>query len=421
MQAVIDKIDLVTTNIFSHKKGRSMQKVVHSAGRLAVIILLLGTMHLQADRIVLKNFSNRTLWVFLEKVTTIGQPHNNFSGTIAPGGTLDKSDTQILQVWVLPFTSQADFLASYINNANRKRAAEQLDLTQKLGRTDSRMAFDIDQNSKPFLYYGQFAINKSFTVLEASDIHVDDEKANDNDLRMLCNQMNNSISNSNKKVKGVVFAGDLGSYGKQTSLNKFLAFFYNPLNTALQAINSNIFLGLGNHDCHWEGFSGVSATAQFIADTYGGFIYKFKIGQVQFINLGLYPSATREQYNADNLATLTTSVPAFDFLTDTLAQLDKTQPIVLIHHYPPNGNFSRSWSATQQNQYFDLIKDYNIVAIIVGHIHTARLYKFKDSILVIQCANGKTFAELVFDPLQPAKVGVTYVKKTGERYVPPVE
>ncbi len=58
------------------------------------------------------------------------------------------------------------------------------------------------------------------------------------------------------------------------------------------------------------------------------------------------------------------------------------KPVVLLHHYPPNiyppdfnlnfGNLGNGWSASARQEYWNAIRDHNVIAIIVGHWHLSQ-------------------------------------------------
>lgn len=385
-----------------------------------LILLLIGSAVIKADKLSLKNFSNQQLWVYVEaKKGPLGLLPDNYSGVVKPGDKFEKSASKILDVWALPFASKESFDKQFKDDSARKKAAEVLDLTQSFGEATSFMSFDIDKEARPLLYYGQFPASRKFTVLEASDIHVSSDGRKDEDLNALCNQMKASISDASKNVAAVLFVGDFAGIGNAVNRDKFIKFFYDPLLESLEKVKGNIFLTPGNHDCYGHGLLGQAPAVEvFIVQRQGGLIYRFKIGGVQFINLGLYPSLTKQQTDKDNEETLTTSEPSLDFLKKVLAKMDKKQPIVLIHHYPIHEGYSDWWSKKEKDAYYDAIKDYNVVAILVGHAHEARLFKFRDKCPVVQCATGHAFTELVFDPADPNKVDITFVQETGERSSP---
>ena len=80
--------------------------------------------------------------------------------------------------------------------------------------------------------------------------------------------------------------------------------------------------------------------------------YTYRFNNILFISLGVYPK---------NLKFLKKNLPN-----------DKNYPTIIFYHYntvdEPHSDW---WSNTEKMQFYDVIKGFNILAIINGHIHTS--------------------------------------------------
>jgi cytolysin (calcineurin-like family phosphatase) len=85
-------------------------------------------------------------------------------------------------------------------------------------------------------------------------------------------------------------------------------------------------------------------------------------GGVHFVNLNLYPGG------------LGAADKSLAFLVDDLAQKvgSSHRPVILFHHYGFDA-FScedRWWTEPERETYYAAIKDYNVIAIFNGHLHS---------------------------------------------------
>ena len=76
-------------------------------------------------------------------------------------------------------------------------------------------------------------------------------------------------------------------------------------------------------------------------------------------------------------------------------KLCKDRANILFFHYNIKGAFSDWWSDREKNTFYNTIKDYDIGAIVCGHLHTAGVTEWR-GIKVIQASNEK-FAICEFD------------------------
>ena len=80
--------------------------------------------------------------------------------------------------------------------------------------------------------------------------------------------------------------------------------------------------------------------------------YTYTRNNILFISLGIYPT---------NLKFLRKHLPK-----------NKNYPIIIFYHYNTiKEPFSDWWSDKEKEQFYQVIKDYNILAIINGHLHSS--------------------------------------------------
>jgi len=131
-------------------------------------------------------------------------------------------------------------------------------------------------------------------------------------------------------------------------------------------LNFPILEGFGNHDLlSWGDWVKSSIKDrnlrrnESIKLSENGLHYSWDWEDVHYIQLNIYPGDTDE------------AAYSLSFLkNDLLYNLkDRNMPIILFHHYGFDGYSDDWWSSEERQNYFDVIKDYNVVAIFQGHQH----------------------------------------------------
>ena len=126
--------------------------------------------------------------------------------------------------------------------------------------------------------------------------------------------------------------------------------------------------GYGNHDLTrgrtvvLEGIKARNALRAGIRLSPDGLHASWDWGGVHFAHLNLYPGGPGGAH--DSLAFLK---------ADLAAQVGASRrPVILIHHYgfDPFSCEARWWTDTEREAYYAAIKDYNVVAIFNGHLHS---------------------------------------------------
>ena len=109
---------------------------------------------------------------------------------------------------------------------------------------------------------------------------------------------------------------------------------------------------------------------------------------VHFVGLGLCPADTTDtetpfKYGQPGAGSWNDPQGALTFLKDYLARHvgNSGQPLVLMQHYGLDGfslNDWNWWTPKQRRVFYDLLKYYNVAAILHGHNHHAEHYRWPD-------------------------------------------
>lgn len=281
---------------------------------------------------------------------------------------------------------------------------------------------------------------KPFSVLLTSDVHIGPVIDPMQQQKLVA--MQKYIQESPTNVQSVILAGDLAEkYGKKIETDAFKNLFFIPLVQALTAKISNqiaqsmgkdvypgagVYLGVGNHDTYWnQEYAGTfinqflsepypTAMMRFLQSTNHAYQYSFMLGGIKFINLGLYPS-----FSFSGGIKTEKGISSLNFLMIELMstiinfpQTHKKDPVILFFHYPMSGSWADWWSKAEKDALYDAIKNYNILAILVGHAHVSSIHYFRGRIPTIQAADGN-FADIHIDPANDYAINISYVNNMG--------
>jgi Icc-related predicted phosphoesterase len=180
-------------------------------------------------------------------------------------------------------------------------------------------------------------------------------------------------------VQMVISAGDLTEYGtdgksflccrkhKEDELTPMIKKWVEPIENA----GIEVLLTIGNHDTYTGHPYFYKPVFQYIKKkhnaTYYPWIwmkysgcYTYTRNNILFISLGVYPKYLK-------------------FLRKHLPK-DKNYPIIIFYHYNTVDKeaYSDWWNDKEKEQFYQVIKDYNILAIINGHIHATYEKKWKN-------------------------------------------
>lgn len=103
-----------------------------------------------------------------------------------------------------------------------------------------------------------------------------------------------------------------------------------------------------------------------------GYVYSWEWGPVLFIQAGYSPcdmplDPARPQMGGNNYD----PTGSLQFIRDELALRvgDTRRPVVLMHHLDVNSTFG--WTQAEIDKYYNVVKDYNVIAVMYGHTSTA--------------------------------------------------
>jgi len=297
------------------------------------------------------------------------------------------------------------------------------------------VSFDI-KNEKYLIYEGACGYPKPITFLVVSDTHPiakNEEELQTMDMKhyggeknressinkhrakmALCNQMIEYIRNPSRNIYAVIMPGDnAGGFGKKSETEAFKEAWYSPLKNAFKEVGGNVWVGIGNHDCYWSSFFEPKPTQmlRFIKNIHGEYLYSFYIGNINFIHLGLHPCIGSGRLGGKYVNEVKDSL---GFLKNSLKQIGNKTPVVIFFHYPTQGAFSDWWTKEEKEEFCNVIQNYNVILIAVGHAHSSAVFKSCDKFTEIRAA-GNEFAEVKFDPQWPSQVEITFVDAEGKR------
>ncbi len=229
-------------------------------------------------------------------------------------------------------------------------------------------------------------MSRQINLLVDSDLHFDHG-------HIRADKKHNVISMLDQQdVDAVCLVGDITngnhpSWGQSLTCSwtyddctqQFINQYFTPL-----ARQFDVYVVPGNHDreasfpwtiCHqkyWE----IDA---FCGQHYGSVRYTADLNHgVKLIAMGVYPNAK--------------ALAWFESL-----HLDKSTPLILMWHYSmhPDEAYSDWWSTQEKDACWNVIKHYNVVCILVGHLHETRL-RLWNGIPSIKAA-GPGYARVIID------------------------
>lgn len=114
-----------------------------------------------------------------------------------------------------------------------------------------------------------------------------------------------------------------------------------------------------------------------------GLHYSWNWGPVHFVNLGIVVGGLKDVSRARRFAPL----ESLEFLTDDLATHAKDgRPVVVTHHIdvprycvdcdPAGPATAAAWDPCDMRAYYDVLKQYNIAAVLYGHTHARAVFRW---------------------------------------------
>jgi cytolysin (calcineurin-like family phosphatase) len=174
--------------------------------------------------------------------------------------------------------------------------------------------------------------------------------------------------------RGVIHAGDTTNDAKPWQWQAFAADYGVDREGALRY---PVYETYGNHDGGLGSPVGDGIVERnrrrpgLCAISDNGLHYHWQWDGVHFLNLGVRPGGDERPYNPHQ---------SLAFLRAELSNRvgDSGAPVILVHHFGFDAAHSLNWwTDREREQYYDLIRNYNVVAIFHGHNHECEFYKWR--------------------------------------------
>ncbi len=167
--------------------------------------------------------------------------------------------------------------------------------------------------------------------------------------------------------RGVIITGDLTEHDRPSEIEDFTSNW--GLNGE-EELNYPVFETFGNHDgdnVRQEIIDRNPLREHEITISDNGLHYAFNWNYVRFIAAGIFPGYEESDglFNYDPYESL-------DFIVEDLeTNVGATgEPVVIYHHFGFGGHsYPTWWTEDEAEEYYNAIKDYNVIAIISGHEH----------------------------------------------------
>jgi 3',5'-cyclic AMP phosphodiesterase CpdA len=201
--------------------------------------------------------------------------------------------------------------------------------------------------------------------------------------------------------RGIIILGDLTDGHKEPALQQEQWQTFDGLFPVKGVSLGNrlvpVFACAGNHDGALAGplrqglinrNRAFDRAGQLAAIATNGVHFALNWDGVHFVSLGLCPADTTDtetpfKYGQPGTGSWNDPQGALSFLKDYLARQVGTsgEPVILMHHYGFDGfslNDWNWWTPRQRRALYDLLKSYNVAAILHGHNHHAEHYRWPD-------------------------------------------
>lgn len=228
---------------------------------------------------------------------------------------------------------------------------------------------------------------KDFTFFLTSDPHYgyqqwdDNERANKEAIADM-NQLPGTPYRYGSEVVstplGVVVPGDLTSQGHAVNWSGFpngkewvSGFDQDYEVNGNGLLRYPVYEGYGNHDIHSGNYAvlvgiyyrnKVRSTPVNVSSE--GLHYSWDWENVHLVQLNIFPGGDGDAQNS------------LDFLKEDLAKRigNSGKPVILFQHYDFYSDPKRWFHEEDKNRFYEVIKNYNIVGIFVGHTHSTQFY-----------------------------------------------
>jgi len=205
------------------------------------------------------------------------------------------------------------------------------------------------------------------TFLVASDLHLGaDGTFNEN--KTMVRDMNTmagrrwpgALGGAVGKPRGLLVSGDITDAGTKPQWDMFTSLY--GLNGTDAPLKMPVCECTGNHDRGWDVLrpEGQQFIAQQVTNRHGSLARSWDWDSVHMVCCDVYPSAE-----------------IVAWLKQDLAVVGTQRPVVIYFHYGLSGPYSDWWSSAEKDAFYQVIKSFNVVALIHGHYHVSRQYKWK--------------------------------------------
>jgi cytolysin (calcineurin-like family phosphatase) len=223
---------------------------------------------------------------------------------------------------------------------------------------------------------------RDLTFFVVSDTHYGLSPEGDKTIPLLVDKMNQlagtdypaAIGGKVGKPRGVIHIGDVTNNGKKEQWEMFVRDY--GLTGKEGKLKFPVYETCGNHDGGPKtpvrdgirernkqrvGLTSVSSN---------GLHYCWNWDGILFVCLGIAPGSTTHPYDPEY---------SMEYLDETLKkQVKPGQPLILMHHFGFDKSHSLGWwPEERRTQYYDLIKDQNVIGILHGHAHEPYIYLWK--------------------------------------------
>ncbi|HEU5070808.1 MAG TPA: metallophosphoesterase [Verrucomicrobiae bacterium] len=164
------------------------------------------------------------------------------------------------------------------------------------------------------------------------------------------------ITNDGKPEQWAMFVRDYGLTGKDGRLAYPV---YETFGNHDGGPRSPVREGIRERNRHRIGVTTISTNGLHYGWTWDG---------IQFVALGVAPGSTTHPYDPEY---------SMEFLERVLPHATKGEPLILLHHFGFDPHSLGWWSEERRDQYYDLIKGENVLAIIHGHAHEPLIYQWR--------------------------------------------
>lgn len=196
-----------------------------------------------------------------------------------------------------------------------------------------------------FLFWVVSVQGQTFKFALMSDLHITADSVAENDVRHVIEQINRTPG-----IDFVIVSGDLSETGDRSSLEK--------AKRILDGLKPKYYVTSGNHETKWS-----ESGATDFGRIFGSDRFQFEHRGILFLGFNTGPVIRMAEGHV--------APQDISWLKDRLQKAGKEKPVIIITHYPLlKGDVDNWYEVT------DLIRPYNIKAILSGHYHANRLAQY---------------------------------------------